>query len=187
MNRTPRFAAEHPTPIGGPVPSHAPHRQRIMKRIAFVVAALLLLAGSAAASDYKVGALEIVQPWSRATPKGARVASGYVTIRNSGSTADRLIGATFAFASRAEIHEMSTAHGVMKMREIKALEIKPGTTVELKPGSYHLMFIGLTGPLAKGDRVKGALAFENAGAVEIEYAVEAIGAMPAGHGTAPAH
>jgi copper(I)-binding protein len=82
---------------------------------------------------------------------------------------------------------MSTAHGVMKMREIKALEIKPGTTVELKPGAHHLMFIGLTGPLAKGDRVKGTLAFENAGSVEIEYAVEAIGGAPAGHGARDGH
>jgi hypothetical protein len=73
--------------------------------------------------------------------------------------------------------------GVMKMRGLKdGLEIKPGATVELKPGSYHLMFLDLTRALAKGDRVKGTLTFEKAGAVEVEYVVEAIGATPPQHG-----
>jgi copper(I)-binding protein len=154
-----------------------------MTRAGFVVATLLLLAGSASASDYKVGALEVAQPWSRATPKGAKVASGYVKIRNTGTAPDRLVSATFAQSAGTEIHEMSTEGGVMKMRALKGgLEIKPGTTMELKPGSYHLMFTGLTRELARGDRIKGTLVFEKAGPLEVEYAVEAIGATPAGHG-----
>jgi copper(I)-binding protein len=154
-----------------------------MMTLTRLVATLLLLAGGAWASDYKVGAIEVAQPWSRATPKGAKVASGYVKIRNAGTTADRLVGATFALSGGAEIHEMSTDGGVMRMRALKGgLELKPGATVELKPGSYHLMFTGLARPLAKGERVKGTLVFEQAGPLEIEYAVEAIGAAPAGHG-----
>jgi copper(I)-binding protein len=154
-----------------------------MMKVTRLVATLLLLAGSASASDYKVGTLEVAQPWSRATPKGAKVASGYVKIRNTGTAPDRLVSATFALSGSAEIHEMSTEGGVMKMRAVKGgLELKPGTTVELKPGSYHLMFTGLTRELAKGDRIKGTLVFEKAGQLEIEYAVEAIGAAPAGHG-----
>ena len=159
----------------------------MMQRFGFVLAAFLLLAGSASAADYKVGALEVAQPWSRATPRGAKVASGYVTIRNTGTSADRLTGATFALSPRTEIHEMKMDGGVMKMRQLEALEIKPGATVELKPGSFHLMFTGLTQPLAKGDRVKGTLVFEKAGAVEIDYAVEAIGGTPSGHGAGHGH
>ena len=144
---------------------------------------VLALAGGAAASDYRIGALEVAQPWSRATPKGAKVASGYVKIRNTGTATDRLVGATFALSGGAEIHEMSTDGGVMKMRALKGgVELKPGETIELKPGSYHLMFTGLSRQLAKGDRVKGTLVFEKAGSLEVEYAVEAIGATPAGHG-----
>jgi copper(I)-binding protein len=160
-----------------------------MRPTTFAVAALLMLAlpGSAAAADYKVGALEVAQPWSRATPRGAKVASGYVTIRNTGNGADRLTGATFALSGRAEIHEMKMDGGVMKMRQVEGLEIKPGATLELKPGSLHLMFTGLTQPLAKGDRVKGTLVFEKAGSVDIEYAVEAIGATPAAHGASHGH
>jgi copper(I)-binding protein len=154
-----------------------------MTRAGFVLATLLALVAGASASDYKIGTLEVAQPWSRATPKGAKVASGYVKIRNTGTAPDRLVSATFAQSAGVEIHEMSSEGGVMKMRAVKGgLELKPGGTVELKPGSYHLMFTGLTRELAKGDRVKGTLVFEKAGPLEVEYAVEAIGATPAGHG-----
>ena len=153
-----------------------------------LVAIWLALAASASAADYKVGALEVAQPWSRATPRGAKVASGYLAIRNAGTTPDRLVGATFALSGGAEIHEMSTEGGVMKMRALKGgLELKPGATVELKPGAQHLMFTGLTRQLAQGDRVKGTLVFEKAGALEIEYAVEAIGATPAHKGAGHGH
>ena len=74
---------------------------------------------------------------------------------------------------------MEMDQGVMRMRELKSgLEIKPGQTVELKPGSFHLMFVDLTRPLQKGDRIKGTLVFERAGKVDVDYAVEAIGAQP---------
>jgi copper(I)-binding protein len=148
-----------------------------------VCVAVVLMAGRASAYEYKVGGIEIDRPWSRATPKGAKIASGYVKITNAGTTPDRLVGASFALSARTEIHEMSMDQGVMKMRELKSgLEIKPGSTVELKPGSNHLMFTDLTRPLAKGDRVKGTLDFEKAGPVAVEYVVEAIGAMPPQHG-----
>jgi copper(I)-binding protein len=105
------------------------------------------------------------------------VASGYLRIRNTGSTPDRLTGGTLAPAGGVEIHEMSVDRGVMRMRELKGgLEIKPGATVELQPSTIHLMFTDLKRPLAKGEHVKGTLVFEKAGAVEIEYAVAAIGA-----------
>jgi copper(I)-binding protein len=164
------------------------HGAFVMKEGFVLGLAVVLMAGGAWAHDYKVGSLEVDHPWSRATPKGAKVAGGYVKIRNTGSIPDRLVGGTFASSGGVEIHEMSTDRGVMKMRELQAgLEIKPGETVELKPGSFHLMFTGLTRPLAKGDRVKGTLNFEKAGSVDVEFAVEAIGATPAPHGGQAGH
>ena len=71
---------------------------------------------------------------------------------------------------------MTMDGGTMKMRPHAAgLEIMPGATVELKPGGYHLMFMGLTSPLAKGQSVKGTLTFANAGKVDVEFAVEGMG------------
>jgi copper(I)-binding protein len=154
-------------------------------RVLLVGIALLAAAPTAEAYDYKVGSLEIDRPWSRATPKGAKVAGGYVKITNTGSAPDRLVGGTFGQARAVEIHEMSVDRGVMKMRELKGgLDIAPGTTVELKPGALHLMFTDLARPLAKGERIKGTLAFEKAGTVEVEYAVEAIGGPPSSGGHA---
>jgi periplasmic copper chaperone A len=150
-----------------------------MKSILFA-AVFALIANAAFAHEYKFGSLEIKHPWARATPKGAAVAGGYMTITNKGTIADRLVGFSSPVAGRFEIHEMKTEDGVMKMRHLpKGIEIKPGQTLELKPGSYHLMFMELKQPFEKDQRVKGTLVFEKAGKLEIEYMVEAIGASPA--------
>jgi len=144
-------------------------------------AALAALATASAAEDYKLGPIEIVHPWSRATPKGAKTAAGYMVIRNSGSASDRLVGGSIAVAGDAQVHEMTMDGGVMKMRPLAGgLEIKPGGSVELKPGGYHLMFMDLKSPLAKGQPVKGVLTFANAGKVDVEFAVEGMGAPAAG-------
>ena len=142
--------------------------------------ALAFLATAASANDYKLGALEIQQPWTRATPKGARAAAGYVAIKNAGTTPDRLTGGSLAAAGGAQVHEMTMAGGVMKMRPMPdGIEIKPGETVELKPGGFHLMFVDLKQPLAKGQSVKGTLTFEKAGPVDVEFAVMGMGATAA--------
>ncbi|MCZ7659242.1 MAG: copper chaperone PCu(A)C [Xanthobacteraceae bacterium] len=152
-------------------------------KIRLAIALLICLAPAALADDYKAGDLQIVNPWSRATPQGARVAGGYLKITNEGRAPDRLLGGSTEVAERVEVHEMRMEKGVMTMREVKGgLALAPGASVELKPGSYHLMFMGLKRPLAKGERIKGSLQFERAGRVEVEFTVEAIGGPPAAHG-----
>jgi copper(I)-binding protein len=153
-----------------------------MKPIAILLAGMFALAATAAfAHDYKVGNLQIGHPWARATPKGAAVGGGYLKITNNGATPDRLISGTTEVAGRFEVHEMSMDNGVMKMRPIKdGIEIKPGETVELKPGGYHVMMLDLKQPIKEGERVKGTLVFEKAGKVDIEYAVVPVGGSPGG-------
>lgn len=125
---------------------------------------------------YKLGSLTIEAPWARATPGGAKVAGGFMKITNNGKEPDRLVGGTVPFAGRFEVHEMAVDGGVMKMRQLsKGLEIKPGESVELKPGGYHVMFMDLTSGLKEGDAVKGTLVFEKAGKVDVEYKVGPIG------------
>lgn len=149
-----------------------------MSRLSLAAAALLVSAFAAAAQDYHVGGMEIVQPWARATPRGATVTAGYMRITNLGEKSDRLLGGRSAVAGSFEIQEMTFADNVMRLRTLaRGLEIKPGQTLDLKPGSsYHFIFAGLAQPLAPGDRVKATLVFEQAGAVEIEYSVQPIGA-----------
>jgi periplasmic copper chaperone A len=155
-----------------------------MKKLGILVASLVavsaLSASAASAADYKVGALEIDNPWSRAVPKGAKVAAGYMKIKNTGAEPDRLVGGSTSVAGGFMVHEMSMDNGVMKMRPLPSgLEIKPGDTVELKPSSFHIMMTDLKEPIQRGKPFKATLQFEKAGAVEVDFAVEAAGATSA--------
>jgi copper(I)-binding protein len=144
----------------------------------FVASLVSLFIGIAHAKDYKAGALEIDSPWSRAIPKGASVAGGYMTIKNTGTADDRLVSVSTPVAGKVEIHEMTMEDGVMKMRPVAGgLEIKPGATVELKPDSFHLMIMNVKQPIEKGKPFAASLTFEKAGAVNVEFTVEDIGAM----------
>jgi periplasmic copper chaperone A len=151
----------------------------------FLAALALGLAVSSplAAHEYKAGDLTIVHPWSRATPPGAPVAGGFMTITNTGADADRLVSASFEGSARVEIHEMTMEGDVMKMAELKdGLPIPPGATVALKPGSYHLMFMELKAPLIEHERIKGSLTFERAGSIAVEFNIEAMGEKGGAHG-----
>jgi copper(I)-binding protein len=140
------------------------------------------MAGSA---TFKLGGLSVTSPWTRATPGGAKIAGGYLKITNNGPSADRFVGAKSDTADRVEIHEMSMSDGVMKMRPLpNGLEIKPGETVELKSGGYHLMFMDLKQPLKQGDTLKATLQFEKAGSLDVNFNVNALGATS---GNAPQH
>ncbi|TXN27494.1 copper chaperone PCu(A)C [Methylobacterium sp. WL19] len=139
--------------------------------------ALLAAAGGAYAHEYSAGSLKIGHPWSRATPGGAKVAGGYVSVTNTGSEPDRLIGGAFDQAAEVEVHSMTMENGVMKMAPVEGgLVIKPAATVTLGPGGYHLMFMGLKAPLKQGEMIKGTLTFEKAGVVPVEFLIEGIAA-----------
>lgn len=152
-----------------------------MTRFAIAFAAFVLAVLPAQAQDITAGTLKISAPWVRATPKGASVGGGYLKITNTGTTPDRLVGGASDISSRFEVHEMSMDGGVMKMRALpQGLTIKPGETVELKPGGYHVMFMGLNKQLMQGEKVKAMLEFEKAGKVAVDFAVEGIGAQTGG-------
>jgi hypothetical protein len=137
---------------------------------------LVVVAFSASAHDFTVGSLHIEHPWSRATPKGASVGAGYLVIENRGATADRLISVSAAISERGELHEMAVTDGVMRMRPLaRGVEIAPGMTAKFEPGGLHIMFPGLKRQLEKGERFKATLNFEKAGAIEVEFVVEAMG------------
>ena len=145
---------------------------------------LTAVAPAAAAGDYDVGTIHISQPWARATPKGAITGAGYMTITNKGSAPDKVSCVSDDASAQCEIHSMTMEGGVMKMRPVVegGLEIKPGESVMLKPGGYHVMFRELKHPLEQGAAVKATLKFEHAGTVEVDYPVLALGAAAPGAG-----
>lgn len=127
--------------------------------------------------EFRAGEIVIESPWTRATPRGATVSGGYLAIMNRGSTDDRLLGGTLDEAKVVQIHNMAIEGGVARMREVtNGIGLKPGATLKFEPGGSHLMFVGLARPLQAGEKLKGALRFERAGSVPIEFVVLSIGA-----------
>jgi copper(I)-binding protein len=151
----------------------------MLNRIIAVAAIMAaILATSAAAQDYTIGKIKIEQPWSRATPAGAKVAGGFMKITNIGTEPDRLVGGSLVDAGHVVVHEMAMVDNVMKMRELAGgLEIKPGQTIELKPGSFHVMFMDLKHQLKEGDKINGTLVFARAGTVNVEFTIRGMGAQ----------
>ena len=157
---------------------------RRMIAVSFCAAMIACIAGSPVrAEEVKAGNLVISQAWSRATPNGAKIGAGYLTIENKGTTADRLIGVSGVISDKIEVHEMSMNNGVMKMRPVEGgLAIDPGKTVKLAPSGYHLMIMDLKRPLKQGDKVPVTLEFEKAGKVAVTLDVQGVGAQGPGGG-----
>jgi periplasmic copper chaperone A len=155
-----------------------------MFRNAFFAAtatAIALCAGPLVAAETKLKDLLIDHPYARPTPPGATVAEAYLKVRNAGKDADRLVRAASPIAGVVEIREMFFEQNVMKVRSIPGLGIKPGDTLTLQPGSYHIMLMDLKAPLAAEQRFPMTLTFERAGSVDVAVEVEAAGASTHTH------
>jgi len=158
-----------------------------MRRIIATSLSVAILAclgsSSVRADEVKAGDLLITQAWSRATPNGAKIGAGYLTIENKGTAPDKLIGATADISGHIEVHEMSMNNGVMKMRPVEGgLTIDPGKTVKLSPNGYHLMIVDLKSPLKQGEKLPVTLEFEKAGKVAVTLDVQGVGAQGPGGG-----
>src|ERR1700752_641111 len=130
------------------------HRMQPIRMLLNIALLAALFGAPASAEDIKAGDLVITQAWSRATPGGAKIGSGYLTIENKGAAPDRLTGVSADVAGKVEVHEMAMNNGVMTMRPLDGcLTIDPGKTVKLAPGGYHLMMFDLKSPLKQGDKV----------------------------------
>jgi len=159
--------------------------------VAFLLAIPLLAACTGAGSG---GGIKVTEPWARASSMMAAAGAAYMKIENTGSAADALVGAASPAAKTVEVHETvamesempaasdgmgmespmpseGTDGGMMGMRPIARLEIPAGGSVELKPGSYHIMLIGLNQELKPGDKIEITLTFEQAGEVTVSAEV----------------
>lgn len=148
--------------------------------------ALLLLATPAALAEQhqkhgenkhlhtKVGSMVVEQAWARAslTANGA----AYVSVRNAGSSTDQLIEVRTPAAKRAELHTHLMDKGIMRMRPLKAIEVNPGAPAVMRPGGDHIMLMGLTRKLKRGERFPITLRFAKAGEVTVMVTVMGPGA-----------
>ena len=138
------------------------------------VATLALVAFATQAHEFKAGAITIGHPYARATGAGQPTGGGFMKFVNGGGN-DKLLSVSAEVSQAVEMHQMKMEGDVMKMRQVDAIELPASKTVELKPGGYHVMFIGLKAPLKVGDSFPVKLKFEKAGVVTVDVKVEAPG------------
>jgi copper(I)-binding protein len=128
----------------------------------------------------RAGDIVIEAPWTRAAGANANGA-GFLLLRNAGTLPDRLLSAASPVARVVELHTHIQDGGVMRMRPVPDIPLPPGETVRLQPGGLHVMLIGLTRPLERGEQVPVTLRFERGGEVTVLLAVQAAGARGHGH------
>jgi copper(I)-binding protein len=139
---------------------------RLFAALALTVLAALPIAAIAVDSPIIVSGA-----WARPTLRGTRTGAAYMTLTNRGQVTDRLVSLSTPVADRAELHEEMMSGGVMSMKPVADLTLRPGTSVQIDPGHYHVMLVGLTMPLVAGESFSLSLTFEKAGAIVVTVPV----------------
>ena len=166
-----------------------------------VALAAVVVAASLAACAGSSGGIKVTGAWARNSPATAAAGAAYLVVSNTGTVADALVGASSPAAKTVEMHETkviesaapsmgmggtgsaapsvmpaasgSTGGTMMGMFPVSRIEIPAGGSVELKPGSYHLMLLGLVADLKAGDTIELTLQFEKAGKITVKADVRA--------------
>ena len=125
----------------------------------------LLISGQAIAQ------VEIEKPWTRATPPGAKMAVGYMIVRNKSASPDKLLSVTSPAAARVETHITVKDGDIVRMRQVKAYDVPANVTLQLRPGGAHLMFVDIRRPFKDGETIPATLRFEKGGEVKVEFQV----------------
>lgn len=143
----------------------------MMKKLLVLLTVLL---GIPFAANAQSGGVAVTDEWARPILVAGRPGGAFFNIKNNGTEADKLVGASSSISPRVEIHTHSMVDGVMKMRQVEGgLDIPAGETVELKPGSYHIMMFETNNKYAPGDKIDLKLEFEKAGTIEKTLEVRA--------------
>ena len=137
------------------------------------LSALIALCAIPVAGAQNPKGIEVARPYAVATMPGAPTGAVYLSIRNNTKKTEQLIGASTPRAKRVELHAMSMTGNVMRMREVGAIELKPGAQVRMQPGSgQHLMLAGLAAPLSAGEEFPLTLQCRSAGKMDVTVRVE---------------
>lgn len=156
------------------------HVPRPVRLVLVVATSLVVLAGCSGAAASPSAGITVTDAWARASAATASAGAAYATITNAGSSADALIGASSPAAATVEVHETvamgspdASGGGMMGMRPVARVEIPAGSSLQLKPGSYHVMLIGLARDLKVGDSIDLTFTFEKAGEITVTAQVRA--------------
>lgn len=134
-----------------------------MKKIILATFLLSLLQVGAIAQE---DGIVVSAEWARPILVAGRPGGAYFHVQNNGSEDDKLIRATSSISPRVEIHEHTMKDGVMRMSQVMGIEVPAGSSIEFKPGGYHIMLFGTDKKYGVGDKIDLTLEFEKAGTVE---------------------
>ena len=151
-----------------------------MKRraaVALLGLALASLATPTYAAEPAPHTVTVRDAWARATPPGMTVAAVYLTL-TGGPRADRLVGAATPRAAMAQLHVVSEAEGMARMRPTEGVDVPAHESVALAPQGTHIMLMDLPRPLVAGEHFPLTLQFEQAGKIGVSVEVRAPGATP---------
>ena len=149
-----------------------------MKSNLTLLAAVTVLASQSALAAN----ISVTDAWARATMPGQKVSAAYLQIQSDADA--RLVSASSPAVPRVEVHEMKMDGDVMRMREVKAIELPKGKTVSLEPGGLHIMLMNLAKPIVAGEVIPLTLVVESGGkqqTVEVKAAARAPGDMQQHH------
>lgn len=145
---------------------------------------LAMFAGAACmAAAQATPPVSVHDAWVRGTVPQQRATGAFM--RLAASAPVRLVAAASPAAARVEIHEMRIVDDVMRMRQIAGIDLAGGTSLELKPGGYHIMLLDLAQQARAGERIPLSLTFEHPGgarfSVDVSATVRALGAPQEDH------
>jgi len=155
--------------MNAPAPRFSARRHLLAGAAAVLIG---LMAFDTSAADHSIGSLRISGVVAYSTPAAARNGAAYLVIQNRGAAVDRLVSAETTAAGKVELHATFHEGGVMRMRELPAIELPAGGTVRLQRGGMHVMLLGLREPLKAGTSFPLVLVFEKSGRLEVTVTVE---------------
>lgn len=142
-------------------------------------AAIAFTAGIAWAQNYRVGQIDVDNPWALATTDfDLTNGAAYMRLTDHGTQPDELVSAASPVARKVELHVFNVENGVYGMHPVSAIQVTPGTApTVLEPGGAHVMLEGLKQPLRAGDSFPLVLSFKKAGKLRVDVRIESSAPM----------
>jgi len=142
----------------------------VLNRILLTLSLLILSQSLQASSDTPTN-ISFDSPWIRLLPPTVMHTAAYVTINNTTNTTDTLLKVTSSVVNSLSVHQTSNVDGMMKMLPADNLKIPANGKIELAPGGYHIMLMGLEQPLAEHQKITMTFEFKKAGKIDIVFPV----------------
>jgi copper(I)-binding protein len=142
----------------------------ILKRLLTIISLLVFSSALFAHGDQHKN-ISFSDPWIRLLPPTVMHTAAYVTISNSANKPDTLLNVSSTVVNSLSVHQTKNVDGMMKMLSADNLQIPANGKIDLAPGGYHIMLMGLENPLAANQKIKMTFEFKNAGKIDAIFPV----------------